>query len=435
MAEAGVDDASQGSTPASPMEDGGVWRRRTILSVGALGVVFGDIGTSPLYAVRECFFGPYGVDASRANVLGVLSLITWSLILVISIKYLAFVLRADNDGEGGILALMELVRKPSSGRLQRWALGVGLFGAALLYGDGMITPAISVLSAMEGLEVATPAFASYVVPLTIGILLVLFALQRMGTGGVGRIFGPIMLLWFAVLAVSGLVAVVRQPFILTAVDPRHGLGFLTRHGATGLTILGVVFLVVTGGEALYADIGHFGKAPIRLAWFSVAFPCLLLNYFGQGSVILSYPGQISNPFYQMVPGWAIYPMVVLAAVATIIASQAIISGVFSLTFQGMKLGYLPFLNVRHTSAARRGRIYVPVANWVLLVATVGLVVGFRRSGNLAAAYGVAIATTMVVTSVLFFFAMRMSFGWPLWVSGAVTAVFLVGDTAFFLANI
>ncbi len=420
---------------ASPMEQNGVWRRRALLSMGALGVVFGDIGTSPLYAMRECFFGPYGMEASRGNVLGVLSLITWSLILVISIKYLFFVLRADNEGEGGILALMELVRKRSSGRLRRWALGIGLFGAALLYGDGMITPAISVLSAMEGLEVATPAFIPYVVPLTIGILVVLFVLQRMGTGGVGRIFGPIMLLWFTVLAVSGLMAVVKQPFILTAVDPRHGLAFLARHGIAGLTILGVVFLVVTGGEALYADMGHFGKGPIRMAWFSVAFPGLLLNYFGQGSVILSNPGRISNPFYQMVAGWALYPMVVLAAAATTIASQAIISGVFSLTWQGMKLGYLPFLKVRHTSAARRGRIYVPSANWVLLVATVGLVLGFRRSGNLAAAYGVAIATTMVVTSVLFFFAMRKSLGWSLWVAIPLTAAFLIGDTAFFLANI
>lgn len=424
-----MNDSTSSSSPQSQR------RRLAFLSLAALGVVYGDIGTSPLYAVRECFFGHLGVSASPDNVYGVLSLITWSLILVISVKYLLFILRADNDGEGGILALMELVRRVTRGRLRRIVLAVGLFGAALLYGDGMITPAISVLSAMEGLEVATPVFAPYVIPLTIAVLLALFLVQRIGTGGVGMLFGPVMLVWFAVLAVTGAVAIAGHPAVLLAVDPRHALGFLDTHGYAGLAVLGIVFLVVTGGEALYADIGHFGVAPIRLGWYSVVLPSLLVNYLGQGAVILSHAGQITNPFFQMMPRWGLYPAVALATCATVIASQAIISGAFSLTFQGFQLGYLPRLRIRHTSSRQRGQIYIPEVNWALLAATVGLVLGFRRSGNLAAAYGVAITATMVITTGLFYLAMRRVFEWRLRTVVPLTLLFLVVDVTFFFANI
>lgn len=410
-------------------------RQRALLTLTALGVVYGDIGTSPLYALRECFYGDHGIAVSDANVLGVLSLVTWSLTLVISVKYLLFVLRADDQGEGGILALMELVRRPLRGRWRRLALTCGLFGAALLYGDGMITPAISVLSAIEGLEVATPVFASYVLPLTVAVLIGLFLVQRLGTGGIGRVFGPVMVVWFATLAVLGGLAIVHQPEVLWALSPLPGLSFLAGHGTVGLGILGIVFLVVTGGEALYADIGHFGAGPIRLGWYTIVLPCLLLNYYGQGALILSGGAELSNPFYQLAPSWLLYPLVVLATMATVIASQAIISGAFSLTFQASRLGYLPRVQINHTSHEQRGQIYVPAANWVLLAATIGLVLGFRRSGNLAAAYGVAIAATMVITTLLFLFAMRRVFEWSPWLAALVTAGFAVVDLAFLAANL
>jgi len=413
--------------------------RLPLLLLAALGVVYGDIGTSPLYALRECFFGDYAVAPTRSNVLGVLSLITWSLVLVISIKYGALILRADDDGQGGILALTGLVerrmRAEGKLRLQRVLLALGLFGAALLYGDGMITPAISVLSAVEGLEVATPALSPYVIPITLAILLGLFAVQSRGTGGIGRIFGPIMLLWFTVIAVAGVSGIVRVPGVLLAADPRHAIHFFASYGWQALTILGVVFLVVTGGEALYLDIGHLGKAPVRLGWYSLVLPCLLLNYFGQGALVLARPGEVENPFYQLVPEVLLYPMVVLATVATVIASQAIISGVFAVTYQATNLGYLPRMKIRHMSESERGQVYIPGANWLLFVATVGLVLVFQRSGNLAAAYGMAISTTMVITTVLFFFAMWRVLSWPVPVAAGVTLLFLALDLTFFAANV
>ena len=414
--------------------DGDNGKRLAPLTLAALGVVYGDIGTSPLYAVRECFYSDYGVAATAANVLGVLSLVFWSLILVISVKYLVFVLRADHYGEGGILALMELVRRPLRGRTRTTVMALGLFGAALLYGDGMITPAISVLSAIEGLEVATPVFEPYVVPITIAILCGLFAVQRLGTGGIGIIFGPVMLVWFACIGLAGLPGIVANPAVLSAVNPGYAVAFFGDNGLHAFAILGIVFLVVTGGEALYADLGHFGRAPIRLGWYLVVLPGLLLNYFGQGALILREGDALVNPFYELVPGWALYPMVGLATFATIIASQAIISGAFSLTFQGQNLGYLPTVKIVHTSSRQRGQIYVPSVNWLLLVAAVALVAGFQRSGNLAAAYGIAISATMLVTTLLLYFAERRIFRWALPVSLAATVAFLIPDTAYFAAN-
>jgi len=403
------------------------------LALGALGVVYGDIGTSPLYAIRECFFGPHAVPVNRLNVLGVMSLIFWSLIIVISIKYLVFVMRADNRGEGGILALMALIRTE---RKRRWVLIVmGLFGAALLYGDGMITPAISVLSAVEGLEVATTFFKPYVVPVTIAILIGLFLIQRRGTAGIGKLFGPVMTVWFAVLGALGLAWVIREPSVLAAVDPSHGLRFFAHNGLRGFLVLGSVFLVVTGGEALYADMGHFGRRPIRLAWFVLVLPALLLNYFGQSALLLEQAGKVRHPFYNLAPSWALYPLVVMATVATVIASQAVISGAFSLTRQAVQLGYSPRVEIKHTSEEEIGQIYIPAVNWVLMLATIGLVLGFRESSNLAAAYGVAVTTTMVITTVLAFVVEREVWGWNVLAAGALTASFLVLDLAYFGANI
>jgi KUP system potassium uptake protein len=403
------------------------------LSLGALGVVYGDIGTSPLYAIRECFFGPHAVAATRLNVLGVMSLIFWSLIVVISIKYLVFVMRADNRGEGGILALMALIRTE---RGQRGLLiAMGLFGAALLYGDGMITPAISVLSAVEGLEVATTFFEPYVVPVTIAILIGLFLIQRRGTEGIGNLFGPVMTVWFATLGVLGLVWVMREPSVLAAVNPVHGVRFFAHNGLRGILVLGSVFLVVTGGEALYADMGHFGRRPIRLAWFLMVLPALLLNYFGQSALLLEKPGDVQHPFYNLAPSWALYPLVVLATAATVIASQAVISGAFSLTRQAVLLGYSPRFEIKHTSEEEIGQIYIPGINWVLMLATIGLVIGFGESSNLAAAYGVAVTTTMVITTVLAFVVEREVWGWSALAAGALTAFFLVLDLSYFGANI
>ena len=403
------------------------------LALGALGVVYGDIGTSPLYAIRECFFGPHAVPVNRLNVLGVMSLIFWSLIIVISIKYLVFVMRADNRGEGGILALMALIRTE---RKRRWVLVVmGLFGAALLYGDGMITPAISVLSAVEGLEVATTFFKPYVVPVTIAILIGLFLIQRRGTEDIGKLFGPVMMVWFAVLGALGLAWVIREPSVLAAVDPSHGLRFFAHNGLRGFLVLGSVFLVVTGGEALYADMGHFGRRPIRLAWFVLVLPALLLNYFGQSALLLEQAGKVRHPFYNLAPSWALYPLVVMATVATVIASQAVISGAFSLTRQAVQLGYSPRVEIKHTSEEEIGQIYIPAVNWVLMLATIGLVLGFRESSNLAAAYGVAVTTTMVITTVLAFVVEREVWGWNVLAAGALTASFLVLDLAYFGANI
>jgi len=404
----------------------------------ALGVVFGDIGTSPLYALRECFGGPHGVALTADNLLGVLSLICWSLLLVVSLKYLTFVLRADNDGEGGILALMALlrpVRPPEQGGQRRLILALGLFGAALLYGDGMITPAISVLSAVEGLEVATPVFRPYVLPVTVAVLIGLFAFQHRGTERVGSVFGPVVVLWLAVLAVLGVAQIASEPSVLVALSPHHAVGFFLRNGRAGFVVLAAVFLVVTGGEALYADMGHFGRRPIRAAWFGVALPCLLLNYFGQGALLLRQPDAVTSPFYHLAPRWALPPLIVLATAATIIASQAVISGAFSLSRQAVQLGYSPRLTIEHTSSDEIGQIYMPGVNWLLMVCTVLLVLAFGSSSDLAAAYGVAVTTTMVITTLLLFRVARERWKWGLAAAGAMTLLFLVVDLAFFGANI
>jgi KUP system potassium uptake protein len=407
-----------------------------LLALTALGVVYGDIGTSPLYAMRECFHGPHAVAPTPENVVGVLSLIFWSLVVVISIKYLVFVMLADNRGEGGILALTALVSPlKASGKLERYGLVMlGLFGAALLYGDGMITPAISVLSAVEGLEVATPVFGPYILPITIAILVALFYVQSRGTAGVGAVFGPITLVWFTLLAILGIAQIVRVPGVVAAINPLHAIAFFGDNGFAGFRVLGSVFLVVTGGEALYADMGHFGLRPIRLAWFTLVLPALLLNYFGQGALLIANPEAAASPFYRMGPGWALYPMVGIATLATVIASQAVISGAFSLTLQAVQLGFLPRLLVQHTSAREMGQIYVPSINWALLVACIGLVVGFQTSSNLAAAYGVAVTSTMAITTVLFFVILRTRWRWSLPASLALCGLFLVVDLAFFGAN-
>ena len=412
-------------------------KRWVTLSIAALGVVFGDIGTSPLYALRECFHGEYAIAVTPANVLGVLSLLFWSLLIVVTLKYLTFILRADNKGEGGVIALTALVRssKPkNSGK--RWVLLlVGLFGASLLYGDGMITPAISVLSAIEGLRIITPAFNPYVIPITIIILASLFMLQHRGTEKVGALFGPVILLWFSILAVLGLSAIIENPRVLIAVWPGYGIQFLLRNQMTGFFVLGAVFLVVTGVEALYADLGHFGPGPIRLVWIVIVLPALLLNYFGQGANLLRNPELAHHPFYSLVPSWAIVPMVILATTATIIASQAVITGAFSLTQQAVQMNYLPRLRIVHTSAKKIGQIYVPVVNWFLMVATIGLVAGFQSSSKLAAAYGVAVTSTMVISTILFYVVAREKLGWGRLTAGIPTALFLVVDLSFFGANV
>ena len=406
-----------------------------VLSLGALGVVYGDIGTSPLYAFRECFAPEHHLTPTPANILGILSLIFWSLVVVISIKYLVFVMRADNRGEGGILALMSLVTPRRSVR-RMWLLGFGLFGAALLYGDGMITPAISVLSAVEGLEVATHHdVQAYVVPLTILILIVLFMVQKFGTAKVGAFFGPVMLVWFATIAVLGAWQITREPHVLSAISPIHAYRFFATNHLTGFLVLGAVFLVVTGGEALYADMGHFGAKPIRLAWFSYVFPALLLNYFGQGAYLLHSPEGIDQPFFKMAPSWMLYPLVGLATVATVIASQAVISGAYSLTRQAVQLGYLPRIRVRHTSEREIGQIYISSINWLLMIAAIGLVLAFKRSTNLAAAYGVAVTATMAVTTMLLGAYAREKWGWSLTRATLFMTPLLIIDLAFFGANI
>ena len=411
-------------------------RYLALLSLGALGVVYGDIGTSPLYALRECFLGGHGLRLTPANVLGILSLIFWSLLVVISVKYLLFVLRADNRGEGGILALMALARSDRRSRVNRWLIvPLGLFGAALLYGDGMITPAITVLGALEGLHVATPMFDELVVPFAIVILIALFLIQRLGTAGIGAVFGPVMLVWFAVIALLGAAEIVRHPGVVAAVNPVHAVRFFVDNGSLGFVILGSVFLVVTGGEALYADMGHFGARPIRLAWFGLVLPSLLLNYFGQGALLLRDPAAAENPFFHMGPSWALYPLVVLSTVAASVASQAVISGAFSLTRQAVLLGYAPRTEIRHTSAKEIGQIYIPSVNRWLMIGTILLVLGFETAGNLAAAYGVAVTATMGITTLLLFFVARRIWGWSPLTAALPLVVFLIIDLAFFGASI
>ncbi len=411
-------------------------KQLTALSLAALGVVFGDIGTSPLYTMQECFYGEYGITASADNVLGVLSLIFWALLLIVSVKYLGFILRADNEGEGGVLALTALIKpKNVKPRTLQWALvGIGLFAACLLYGDGMITPAISVLSAVEGVKHITPLLEPYILPATIIILAGLFLLQKRGTAKVGRLFGPVMLLWFCVLAVLGIAQIVNCPRVLAAVFPWYGLSFLLVNKVHGFIVLGAVFLAVTGAEAIYADMGHFGKRPIRLVWFLVAFPALVLNYFGQGALLLANPEKGTNPFYALVPDWAMIPMVLLATCATIIASQAVITGSFSLSRQAIQLGYLPRMRITHTSSAHMGQIYVGPVNWALMLCTIGLVLGFQSSSKLAAAYGVAVSATMLITTTLFFVVASKRWGWNRLTAGVLTAIFFAVDLPFFGAN-
>jgi KUP system potassium uptake protein len=409
------------------------------LALGALGVVYGDIGTSPLYALREAFHSEHAVPVNHDNILGLLSLVFWALIVVISIKYLLFVMRADNRGEGGILALMSLVPpKLRDARGGRWVLlALGLFGAALLYGDGMITPAISVLSAVEGLHVATPFFDPYVVPITIAILVILFLFQRKGTAGIGAVFGPVMILWFTTLAVLGLIWSLRQPEVFFAVNPMYAARFFMANRWMGFLALGAITLVVTGGEALYADMGHFGRRPIQIAWFTMVLPCLLLNYFGQGALLLRQPEAAVNPFFHMVGEhrWILYPLVALATMATVIASQAVISGAFSLTRQAVQLGYMPRVAIVHTSEEEIGQIYIPSINWLLMISTIGLVLGFQKSTNLAAAYGVAVTATMAVTTLLAEVVARRLWGWSpaIVIPGAI--FFLTADLSLFGANI
>ena len=407
------------------------------LALGALGVVYGDIGTSPIYAMREALGEHYGLAPTPANVLGVLSLIFWALIIVISIKYLVFVMRADNRGEGGMIALTALVAPPREARPgRRWGLVlIGLFGASLLYGDSMITPAISVLSAIEGLEVATPLFEPYIIPITIAILVALFAVQSRGTAGIGKVFGPVTLIWFLTLAALGISQVVRHPQVFAALNPVYGAEFFLRNGWQGFLVLGSVFLVVTGGEALYADMGHFGKTPIRLTWFAIVLPSLILNYFGQGALIIANPAAVEHPFFLMAPNWALYPLVGITTLATVIASQAVISGAFSLTRQAVQLGYLPRLQIEHTSAQQIGQIYIPGVNWALMLACIGLVLGFRSSSNLAAAYGVAVTTDMVFTTILFAVVARTLWKWSVPLLVLLAAGFLTVDLAFWGANI
>ncbi|MGH7530435.1 MAG: potassium transporter Kup [Gemmatimonadales bacterium] len=408
------------------------------LSLAALGVVYGDIGTSPLYALREAFNGPYGMPVSPANVLGVLSLIVWSLVLIVSVKYLAFVMRADNKGEGGILALMALVQRgrvSRGGTPRHLVIAIAIFGAALMYGDSVITPAISVLGAVEGLGVAAPALQGWIIPLTIVILAGLFSIQSRGTAKVGSWFGPVMLVWFTTLAVLGIAEIVTQPSVLAALSPHYAVRFFMANGWTGFLVLGAVFLVVTGGEALYADMGHFGVRPIRLVWFYLVLPGLLLNYFGQGALLLNDPSAAVNPFYRLAPSWGLYPLILLATAAAIIASQAVISGAFSLTRQAIQLGYSPRMKIEHTSSREMGQIYVSGVNIALMLITIVLVLEFGSVSRLAGAYGVAVSGEMVLTTLLLFLLMREVWGWTLARAGAICGLFLAIDLVFFSANV
>jgi KUP system potassium uptake protein len=409
-------------------------------ALAALGVVYGDIGTSPLYALRECVNtgpGGHGVAPTPENVLGLLSLMVWSLLLAVTLKYLWFVLRADNQGEGGVLALFALVEGQGGARSRGTAtlLMLGLFGAGLLVGDGVITPVVSVFGALEGLEVIAPALRPAVVPLTVAILVALFSVQRHGTARIGRAFGPVMLAWFGALGLAGAVAIAQQPGVLAALNPQHAIHFLAVSGGAGFLLLGSVVLVITGAEALYADLGHFGRAPIRAAWLIVVLPGLVLNYFGQGAVLLHDPSAAANPFYALTPGWTLYAMLALATCAAVIASQALISGVFSLTRQAVQLGYWPRARVIHTSAQEVGQIYVPEVNWALLAGCVWLAIAFGGSSQLAAAYGVSVTGTMIITSLLFAHVAHRRFGWSRARVGALLALFLAIDVSFFAANL
>ncbi|MDH4374401.1 MAG: potassium transporter Kup [Verrucomicrobiota bacterium] len=418
-------------------------KRLAGLSLAALGIVYGDIGTSPIYAFKECFAPGHGAPVSTANVLGVLSLIIWALILIVTIKYLVYVLRADNKGEGGILALLALAfpeaRSGHRSRLAKTFATIGIAGACLLFGDGMITPAISVLGAVEGLKVAASGMERYILPASVGIIIALFAAQRAGTAKVGRIFGPITLIWFIAISLLGIRGILMNPAVLSAFNPLHGFSFLAHHQWAGVLVLGSVALAVTGGEALYADMGHFGPRPIRFAWFLVVLPALLLNYLGQGALLIQNPEIASsssfNPFYQLCPNWSLYPMVGLATAAAIIASQALISGTYSLTMHAIQLGYMPRLIIEHTSEHERGQIYMPQVNFTLMIACIGLILGFKSSENLASAYGVAVTLTMVTTTLLFFFASQRVFGWSRWHASLVSGGMLLVEVPLAGANL
>ena len=412
------------------------------LTITALGVVYGDIGTSPLYAIRECFFGTHPVQPSHDNVLGVLSLIIYALVLVVTIKYVFIVLQADNQGEGGIVALTALIPSRNGGRraAARLAAGrpiliaLGIFGTALLYGEGIITPAISVLGAVEGLGVITPLFTPHVLPTTVALVVGLFVIQQFGTHRVGGLFGPIVVVWFVTIAILGMIWIVRAPVVLAAFNPVYAVAFLRENGFPGFAVLGAVALVITGAEALYADMGHFGRVPIRLAWLALVLPALILNYLGQGALLLLNPGA-THPFFMLAPTWALIPLVAIAAMAAIIASQALISGSFSITRQAIQLGLAPRLDVEHTSSHAMGQIYVPQVNWAMMIATVLIVIGFGSSGAIAAAYGIGVTMTMVITITLLYVVMTERWGWPLPAAVAVTATFLIIDLAFFGANL
>jgi len=410
-------------------------KRLAVLTLTALGVVYGDIGTSPLYAIREVFKPEYGIAPTPQNVYGVLSLILWSLILVVGVKYIVFILRVDNRGEGGILAMLALLlQQDFSGWKRATLVGLGLFGAALLYGDGMITPAMSVLSATEGLVVVSAYFKPLVVPLTLVILILLFGTQRFGTSGVGRVFGPITFVWFATIATLGFLEILREPAILFAANPGYALRFAFTHGTAGFIVLGAVVLAVTGAEALYADMGHFGKRPIRLAWFGLVLPALVINYFGQGALVMRDPLAAENPFFLLAPRVMLYPLIALATMAAIIASQAMISGAFSLTQQCIQLGYSPRLTVTHTSAKEFGQIYIPEVNWALMVGCLLIVLGFRDSTSLGAAYGIAVTGTFVITTTIFTVITVTRWNWPLWRALPFFFVFLAIDGSFFGAS-
>ncbi len=406
------------------------------LALGAIGVVYGDIGTSPLYTIHEIFAGSGGVDLNHDNLIGVVSVIVWTLMIVVSLKYVTLILRADNHGEGGIMALLALASSAvgDNARLRRLLFIAGVFGAALFYGDGVITPAISVLSAVEGLEVAAPPLKAFVVPLTVAVLVVLFGVQRKGTAGIGFVFGPIMFIWFTILAVAGVVNISSAPRVLVALNPLFGAKFMLAHGWGAFVALGAIVLAVTGAEALYADMGHFGRLPIRTAWFGLVFPALAINYLGQGALLMAEPRAIENPFYRLFPGWQLLPAVGLATLATVIASQAVISGAYSMTKQAVQLGFLPRMQVVHTSAGEIGQIYLPSINWILLISVVAAVVGFGSSTKLASAYGIAVTGTMLITTVLTFWVIRYGWGYNWLLCILATGFFLLIDLAFFSAN-
>ena len=429
-------DAQKEAVKRAP-EDAPQSQSFAVLSIAVLGVVYGDIGTSPIYALRECFAGKNPIPVTPENILGILSLMFWTLLLVISLKYMAYVLQADNRGEGGTFALLALLRpeQDQKRRARRFLILLGVLGASMLYGGAMITPAISVLSAVEGLQLAAPALHDFVIPITVVILILLFAVQRHGTAAIGAIFGPLTLVWFAVLAALGIGGILQAPEVLLAVNPWYAVRFFADNGMTGYFVLYAVFLVTTGGEALYADLGHFGRRPIRQVWFAFVLPALLLNYFGQGALLIADPSKSSHPFFHLAPSWSLYPLIILATAATCIASQAVITGAYSLTRQAMQLGLLPRLTVSQTSADARGQIYMPAVNWILMIAAIALVLAFRSSGNLAAAYGVAVNSTMAITTVLAFNVARERGGWSLPAALAFLVGFLAIDLGFLGSNL